>query len=249
MHLFAMESHKLFDRHIIKLSGPCSMQHTVKLPMAGRDISQWLVICNAAGALIVQPLDVGQKLLSGFGATKYDTWYSWKVTTSLVDRTTKDRRNPSHLPVICFWHKLYIYICFGGISPDTIPINGLQAGNCTVLVHPSLRIEHVHNPTAFAKNRRLFCSSSLLQKVKTRSENHWPVRKQAVLAELHWRLHRTGYFEPTANAEYRNIFHPLPVVLSMSTVQQKVGDFPTWSTGRPLWWNWNKQFTWCCCKY
>jgi hypothetical protein len=38
-----------------------------------RDISQWLVICNAAGALIVQPLDVGQKLLNGFGATKYDT--------------------------------------------------------------------------------------------------------------------------------------------------------------------------------
>ena len=156
------------------------------------------------------------------------------------------------IQVICLSYVFdinYIYICFGGISPDTIPINGLQAGNCTVLVHPSLRIEHVHNPTAFAKNRRLFCSSSLLQKVKTRSENHWPVRKQAVLAELHWRLHRTGYFEPTANAEYRNIFHPLPVVLSMSTVQQKVGDFPTWSTGRPLWWNWNKQFTWCCCKY
>ena len=115
----------------------------------------------------------------------------------------------SYLPVICFWHKLYIYIyiCFGGISRDTIPINGLQAGNCTVLVRPSLRIEHVHNPTAFAKNRRLFCSSRLLQKVKTRrwKSHRWPVRKQAVLAEPHWRLHRTGYFEPTANAEYRNI--------------------------------------------
>ena len=55
----------------------------------GKDVNHWLVICNAAGALIVQPLDVGQKLLNGLARQNMTTDIHGKSRLHLLARQSK----------------------------------------------------------------------------------------------------------------------------------------------------------------